>query len=508
MRIKMFLLAPFLFGFAALFASSSKAQESSLPPQIDSRIQIVAWADVDKVSFEEFLKWTSKTELSLVMEATRLQGNPMPAEFVQKLRKAGAKRIYLATEVTALMGDPSQLGVIIRCDQPDRCEAALAAEPLLPGQILKSIEGAVLMAFSPQGLEALAEIEGQPSKNLAEALESSQDPLGVASAIPPAVISFLIQSAPKDGSPMSKAVSTLVDLKWFRIAGSPPDSKLKGDAAFNQPEQAAEFAKLVNSVVTAEFGAGKNLNLLEVAEDRVKLVNLNENPLRQMLNNVQNAARTAENQSRLRMLGLAMFNYESAYSTFPPQALADKTGKRLLSWRVLILPFLGEKELYDQFHLDEAWDSPHNLALLEKMPEMYRSAGDIGASELKPGYTRFVAPLAANSIMGKVGTPTRLREVADGLSNTILLVQAAPSAAVPWTKPEDLKVDLSNPISGMAGAEDPFFLTLFGDGASRLIEATVNKESLLAYIDKDDGAFNPDEASLGKPNQDKDQNDK
>lgn len=502
MRIKMCFIALFALSLSALLAGRTIAQES-LPPQIDSRIQIVAWADVDKVSFEEFLKWTSKTELSLVIEATRLQGNPMPAEFVQKLRKAGAKRIYLATEVTALMGDPSQMGVIIRCDQPDRCEAALAADPLLPGQSLKSIEGAVLMAFSPQGLEALAEIEGQPSKNLAAALESSQDPLGVALAIPPAVFSFLIQSAPKDGSPMSKAVSTLVDLKWFRIAGSPPDSKLKGDAAFNQPEQAAEFAKLVNSVVSAEFGAGKNLNLLEVAEDRVKLVNLSENPLRQMLNNVQIAARTAENQSRLSMLGLAMLNYESTYSAFPPQALADKTGKRLLSWRVLILPFLGEKGLYDQFHLDEAWDSPHNLALLEKMPEMYRSAADIGASELKPGYTRFVAPLAANSIMGKVGTPTRLREVADGLSNTILLVQSTPSAAVPWTKPEDLKVDLNNPISGMAGDKEPFFLTLFADSSSRRIEATVSKESLLAYIGKDEGTVAPNEASLAKPSQGK-----
>ncbi|MFO0454871.1 MAG: DUF1559 domain-containing protein, partial [Planctomycetota bacterium] len=207
--------------------------------------------------------------------------------------------------------------------------------------------------------------------------------------------------------------------------------------------------------------------------------------------------------SRLSMLGLAMLNYESTYSAFPPQALADKTGKRLLSWRVLILPFLGEKGLYDQFHLDEAWDSPHNLALLEKMPEMYRSAGDIGASELKPGYTRFVAPLAANSIMGKVGTPTRLREVADGLSNTILLVQAAPSAAVPWTKPEDLKVDLNNPISGMAGDKEPFFLTLFADSSSRRIEATVSKESLLAYIGKDEGTVAPNEASLAKPNQGK-----
>lgn len=490
MRIKICFITSFAFSLMAMLANRSIAQES-LPPQIDSRIQIVAWADVDKVSFEEFLKWARQTELSPLIEATRLQGNPMPAEFVKKLRKAGAKRIYLATEVTAFMGDLSQMGVIIRCDQPEQCEAALTAEPLLPGQFLKSTDGAVLMALSPQGLETLAEIEGKPSNNLSAALASSQDTLGVALAVPPAVIGLLAQSAPKDGSPMSKAVRTLVDLKWFRIAGTPSDSKLKGEAAFDKPEQAAEFAGLVNSEIGALFGNGKKLELLSAAQDRITLVNLSENPLQKMLAKAQAAARSAEDQNRLRQLGLAMFNFESVTNALPPQALTDKAGKRLLSWRVLILPYLDQKELYEQFHLDEAWDSPHNLALLEQMPECYRSSGEATAANIKPGYTRFLAPLAANSIMGKAGDPTRLKEVTDGLSNTILLVQAAPAAAVPWTKPEDLKVDLNNPLAGITSENAPYFLTLFADGSCRAIEATVSKVSFLAYIGKDEGAAAP-----------------
>src|SRR5947209_6417242 len=66
--------------------------------------------------------------------------------------------------------------------------------------------------------------------------------------------------------------------------------------------------------------------------------------------------------ARLRLLGIALHNYESGNGRYPPSASYDPHGKPLLSWRVAILPFIDEKALYDQFHQDEAWDSPHNAA--------------------------------------------------------------------------------------------------------------------------------------------------
>ena len=48
----------------------------------------------------------------------------------------------------------------------------------------------------------------------------------------------------------------------------------------------------------------------------------------------------------------------------------------LLSWRVAILPDLGERELYEQFHLDEPWNSPHNLVLVGRMPKVYAHPAD------------------------------------------------------------------------------------------------------------------------------------
>ena len=84
---------------------------------------------------------------------------------------------------------------------------------------------------------------------------------------------------------------------------------------------------------------------------------------------------------------------------FPAQSLVDKQGKRLLNWHVMVLPYLEQTALYQEFHQDEPWDSEHNRKLIEKMPAVFRSVG----GNAKPGTTRFLAPLTNRSTMGRVG---------------------------------------------------------------------------------------------------------
>src|SRR5207249_2796575 len=82
------------------------------------------------------------------------------------------------------------------------------------------------------------------------------------------------------------------------------------------------------------------------------------------------AGRRTVSQNNLKQIGLAMHNYHDTYRHFPPQALTDKNGKPLLSWRVAVLPFIEQDNLYRQFKLDEPWDSEHNRKLLERMPKL------------------------------------------------------------------------------------------------------------------------------------------
>ena len=78
----------------------------------------------------------------------------------------------------------------------------------------------------------------------------------------------------------------------------------------------------------------------------------------------------AARQNMLR-LAFALDQFDAEHGELPPPAVCDKNGKLLLSWRVAILPQLGEKALFDQFKLDEPWDSPHNSKLVERMPAVF-----------------------------------------------------------------------------------------------------------------------------------------
>ena len=91
---------------------------------------------------------------------------------------------------------------------------------------------------------------------------------------------------------------------------------------------------------------------------------------------VQAAANRMKTQNNIRQLAIAAHNLHETYGQLPPDAISDaKTGRPLLSWRVAILPFIEQGDLYKQFKLNEPWDSPHNIALLDKMPAKFEVAG-------------------------------------------------------------------------------------------------------------------------------------
>ena len=106
------------------------------------------------------------------------------------------------------------------------------------------------------------------------------------------------------------------------------------------------------------------------------------------------AARRVQSQNNIRQLLLANLNHESAWQAFPPAYTSDNDGNKLLSWRVQILPFLEETELYEKFHLDEPWDSPHNKALIAEMPATFQHP----ALDLEPGLTVYLGATGEDAI--------------------------------------------------------------------------------------------------------------
>src|SRR5260370_17458575 len=155
-------------------------------------------------------------------------------------------------------------------------------------------------------------------------------------------------------------------------------------------------------------------------------------------------------------MSLAVLGYHDPYQFLPPAAVCSKeNGKTLLSWRVLILPFIEEDNLYRQFKLDEPWDSPNNIKLLPRMPKIYAPIGKKTKEPYTTFYQAFVGPGAAmesrldkNSFLGAKGTSLP-RDFLDGTSNTIGIVEAP--EPVPWSKPADLPYDDKKPLPKVGG---------------------------------------------------------
>ena len=187
--------------------------------------------------------------------------------------------------------------------------------------------------------------------------------------------------------------------------------------------------------------------------------------------------------NNLKQVGLAMHNFHDTYNHFP---MADGNGeagdgkKSGLSWRVHILPYLEQAELYNQFYLDEAWDSPHNMALVNQMPDVFKVQGVD-----QPGLTTMHV-FASPSTPFDPEKPIGLRDITDGSSNTIMAVVAGPETAAPWTKPGGLTLDTANPAS-VLGTLGPMFPVVFCDGAVKNISVNVDRQVLSYLIQINDG---------------------
>ncbi len=194
------------------------------------------------------------------------------------------------------------------------------------------------------------------------------------------------------------------------------------------------------------------------------------------------AARRAASSNNLKHIALAMHNYHNVHRRFPSRANFDKDGKPLLSWRVQILPYIEENNLYKQFHLDEPWDSDHNKKLIPLMPTVYRNP----SSPAEQGKTDYLVPTGKGSIFEKQRS-ARIRDIPDGTSNTIMVVEVDPDRAVTWTKPEDLKYDETNPMAGLGKAHPGGFSAAFADGSVKFISSGIDRKLFLNLLQMNDG---------------------
>ena len=144
-------------------------------------------------------------------------------------------------------------------------------------------------------------------------------------------------------------------------------------------------------------------------------------------------------ETHLRSIASALDMYHQDYGNFPPAWIVDAAGKPMHSWRVLILPELGEDELYAQYKFDEPWDGPNNSKLIESIPEVYRCSNDPEAFEGHTTYLAVVGPQAA--WLG--AQPVKLSLLANP-GSAIQVIEASESG-IKWLEPRDFTIPTTMP---------------------------------------------------------------
>ena len=194
------------------------------------------------------------------------------------------------------------------------------------------------------------------------------------------------------------------------------------------------------------------------------------------------AARRAQSMNNLKLIGLALHNYHDANKTLPPAYTTGKDGRPGLSWRVLILPYIGEQELFEQFRLDEPWDSEHNKPLAARIPKVYVSPNYAGPA----GKTIYLGIGGERGVFGgKEGVP--FAKIKDGTANTIAVVEGNNESAIEWTKPDVFVPDDADPTKGLKGLRPGGFNALMCDGSVRFMSEKILPQTLKAMFTRDGG---------------------
>jgi prepilin-type processing-associated H-X9-DG protein len=181
--------------------------------------------------------------------------------------------------------------------------------------------------------------------------------------------------------------------------------------------------------------------------------------------------------NNLRNIGEALAVYHQKHGSFPPAIVADKSGKPLYSWRVLISPEMEQQALFNAFHLDEPWNGPNNA----RFSGIHLEAWSCPSDEQVLSDVNYLAVVGPNTAWPGT-TGSKLSDFKDP-SKTILVVEVARSG-IHWAEPRDLYLGQmapgANPKSGQGASSNHSggFNAVFADGHVEFIPDDIDPKQL------------------------------
>lgn len=452
-------------------------------PYIENSTAGVIDIDLSKIDVTKSAQWL----FGLVGPPPNGQADqiiPMANGFVESLKAAGVKHIYVTVSTRSMMdGGPV---VIVPCDNPTvvngLATVLLQAGPKEPP--MKIHLGAKLVVFgSAAGVDRVISRDGVSREELILPLrEKDRLDHSIVLSLPAESKNELAalwpdqlpESSPIQFSPRKMAADVNRVVLSFRL---PPEPQLIARVE-TKDRSAAERVKGViekTMALSPEPIEGVTVKvdikdvIVEATPDNMSnLFSAAVSPAREN-------ARQMMRMNSLKQLGLAMHNYYSTNKHLPPRCLTDRKGKPLMSWRVTLLPYVEQARLYDALKLGEAWNSDHNKKLTGMFVPVFNE-------ENLPKMTRFRVPVMPGSLWHGEGRPKEFRDVIDGTSNTIAILHAPADQAVEWANPEPWVISEDDPISDVFGDRDEVTAVFLDGSARKLLKKELDNKKLKALL--------------------------
>lgn len=172
--------------------------------------------------------------------------------------------------------------------------------------------------------------------------------------------------------------------------------------------------------------------------------------------------------------------YREKTGRYPSAGIQDARGSYLLSWRVLLLPYLGHADLFAKFDLTKPWFVPPNKQLLDQIPAVYQRPGETGS---KTRYLMGMGEYTQSTVPGGAAE----KDYRNGILNTALYLEVDDELAVPWTQPADYDTQSLLEKKGVGTLREGAFFIGTGGGIVASIDLNTDPRVMreIFYLEHD-----------------------